>query len=178
MIKASWTSIIFGVFAAGPVHTAPATAYTIATFQFSASDKFTDVIGATNAGLLVGNAAKSTSSSYSIFTTSSASGPSTTFNPTGFTNVEAYAVSPTGLVVGNYTSGSKAIGFTYQIGSGPPSGPVSVTTFVPPGATQVNPAGVSSNGYVVGTYQSATVDDQGFSITAAQPRFSTHRARP
>jgi probable HAF family extracellular repeat protein len=155
-------SIVIGAIGAGIVGTAPAAAYTIETFQFSAADKFTDLIGATNAGLFVGNAAKSSSSSSSVFTTSSASGPFTTFNPTGFTNVEAYAVSPTGLVVGNYVSGSKTIGFTYQIGSTPPSGPVSVTTFAPSGATAVNPAGVSSNGNVVGTYQSSTVDDQGF----------------
>jgi probable HAF family extracellular repeat protein len=162
MLKAAWTSIVIGAFAVGAAHTASAAAYTIETFQFSTTDKFTDVIGATDSGLFVGNAAKSSSSSSSVFTGSNASGPFTTFNPTGFTNVEAYAVSPTGLVVGNYVSGSKTIGFTYQIGSHPPSGPVSVTTFVPAGATQVNPAGVSSNGYVVGTYQSSTVDDQGF----------------
>jgi probable HAF family extracellular repeat protein len=162
MIKVAWASIIIGAFAAGTVHTAPAAAYTIETFQFSTADKFTDLIGATDSGLFVGNAAKSSSSSSSVFTTSSASGPFTTFNPTGFTDVEAFAVSPTGLVVGNYASGRNTIGFTYQIGSSPPSGPVSVTTFAPPGATAVNPAGVSSNGNVVGTYQSSTVDDQGF----------------
>jgi probable HAF family extracellular repeat protein len=170
MIKAAWISIIIGAFAAGPVHTTPAAAYTIETLQFSATDKFTDVIGVTDSGLFVGNAAKSSSSSSSIFTGSSASGPFTTFNPTGFTNVEAYAVSPTGLVVGNYVSGSKTIGFTYQIGSSPPSGSVGVTTFVPQGATQVNPAGVSSNGYVVGTYQSSTVDDQGFFYNGSTTR--------
>jgi hypothetical protein len=151
-MKPAWMSIIIGTLAAGLVQNAQAAAYTIQTFQFSTADKFTDVVGVTNSGLLVGNAAKSSSSSSSIFTGSTASGPFTTFNPTGFTNVEAYAVSPAGLVVGNYASGSKTIGFTYQIGSNPPSGAVSVTTFVPQGATEVNPAGVSSNGYVVGTY--------------------------
>jgi hypothetical protein len=89
MMKPAWMSIIIGTLAAGLVQNAQAAAYTIQTFQFSTADKFTDVVGVTNSGLLVGNAAKSSSSSSSIFTGSTASGPFTTFNPTGFTNVEA-----------------------------------------------------------------------------------------
>jgi hypothetical protein len=161
MIKAAFTFALTGLLFTGPIHTALAANYTIQTFQFS-TDKFTDAVGVTNSGLIVGNAAKSSTSSSSIYTSSSAAGPFTTFNPTGFTNVQVYAVSPSGLVVGNYVSGSKTIGFTYQIGATPPSGPVGVTTFVPPGATLVNPAGVSSNGIVVGSYDTATLDNQGF----------------
>jgi probable HAF family extracellular repeat protein len=138
-----------------------ASLYDIQTFTYAGTDKYNVAAGITNSGLIVGTAARSSSSASTIDTSTSAAGPYTAFHPGSFTNTTADQVSPSGLVVGTYSSGSKTVGFTYQIGATAPSGSVAVKTITPTGSTDTEPQAVSANGnYVTGYYYAPSSQGQ------------------
>jgi probable HAF family extracellular repeat protein len=140
---------------------AAASLYNIQTYTYAAADKYNQAVGVTNNGLIVGTAAKNASSASTIDTSTSTAGPYTSFHPGTFTNTAAAAVSPSGLLAGTYTSGSKTVGFTYQLGATAPSGSVAVKTITPPSSTDTEPLAISNNGsYVTGYYYAPTVQDQ------------------
>ena len=147
--------------AAAGCHSAHAGLYDIQTYTYATADKYNVPVGITNSGLIVGTAARSSSSASTIDTSTSTAGPFTSFHPGTFTNVAANAVSASGLVAGNYVSGTKVVGFVYQLGTTAPSGSVAVKTITPTGSTNTLPAAVSANGaYVTGTYDAPSSQNE------------------